>query len=69
MRNSPLKKVVIEQLKSIMPEAKDTNEAVMKLISELARHYGNALECYERLEKYEQNRIIRILKKLKVIKV
>jgi len=37
VRNNPLKKVVIEQLKSIMPEAKDTNEAVMKLISELAQ--------------------------------
>jgi hypothetical protein len=69
VRNRPLKKVVIEQLKSIMPEAKDTNEAVMKLISELARHYGNALECYERLEKYENSKLIMILRKLKVIRI
>lgn len=69
MRNRPLKKVVIEQLKSIMPEAKDTNEAVMRLISELARHYENAIQCYEKLEKYENSKLIRILRKLKVIRI
>jgi hypothetical protein len=69
MRNRPLKKAVLLQLLSIVGDAGDVNEAVLKLITELERHYDNALKCYDKLEKYEQNRIIRILRKLKVIRI
>jgi len=69
MKNRPLKKAVLLQLLSIVGDAGDTNEAILKLITELARHYSNAIKCYERLEKYEQNRIIRILRKLRVIRI
>ena len=69
MKNRPLKKAILIQLLNIVGDASDTNEAVLKLITELARHYHNALECYERLEKYENSKIIKILRKLKVIKV
>jgi hypothetical protein len=69
VRNRPLKKAILIQLLNIVGDASDTNEAILRLITELARHYGNALKCYERLEKYEQNRIIRILRKLKVIRI
>jgi len=68
MRNRPLRKAVLLQLINVIGDASDTNEAVLKLISELIRHYSNAIQCYDKLEKYEQNRIIRILRKLKVIK-
>jgi hypothetical protein len=69
MRNRPLKKAVLLQLLNIVGDAGDVNEAVLKLITELARHYDNALKCYDKLEKYEQNKIIRILRKLKVIRI
>ena len=69
VRNRPLKKAVLLQLLSVVGDAGDVNEAVLKLITELARHYDNELKCYERLEKYEQNRIIKLLRKLKVIRI
>ena len=69
MRNRPLKKAILLQLINVVGDAGDTNEAILKLITELARHYSNAIKCYERLEKYEQNRIIRILRKLRVIRI
>jgi hypothetical protein len=69
MRNRPLKKEAFTQLQSLMPEAKDTSEAVLKLIYELSRHYSNALQCYDMLEKYEKHPIIKILRKLKVIRI
>jgi hypothetical protein len=69
VRNRPLKKAVLLQLINVVEDVSDTNEAVLKLISELIRHYDNALKCYDKLEKYKQNKIIKILRKLKVIKV
>jgi hypothetical protein len=69
VRNRPLKKAILLQLINVVGDAGDTNEAILKLITELARHYSNAIKCYERLEKYEQNRIIRILRKLRVIRI
>jgi hypothetical protein len=69
MKNRPLRKAILLQLINIVGDAGDVNEAVLKLITELARHYDNALKCYDKLEKYEQNKIIRILKKLKVIRI
>jgi hypothetical protein len=69
MRNRPLRKAVLLQLINVVGDAGDVNEAVLKLITELTRYYSNAIECYDKLEKYEQNRIIRILRKLKVIRI
>ena len=69
MRNRPLKKAILLQLINVVGDAGDTNEAVLRLISELIRHYTNATQCYDKLEKYEQNRIVKLLRKLKVIKV
>jgi hypothetical protein len=69
MRNRPLKKAVLLQLINVVGDVSDTNEAVLKLISELIRHYTNATQCYERLEKYENSKLIRILRKLKVIRI
>jgi hypothetical protein len=69
MKNRPLRKAILLQLLNIVGDVSDTNEAVLKLITELARHYSNAIKCHDKLEKYEQNKIIRILKKLKVIRI
>ena len=69
VRNRPLRKAILIQLLNIVGDVSDTNEAVLKLISELIRHYTNATQCYDKLEKYEQNKIIRILRKLKVIRI
>jgi hypothetical protein len=69
VRNRPLKKAVLLQLINVVGDVSDTNEAVLKLISELIRHYTNATQCYEKLEKYENSKLIRILRKLKVIRI
>jgi uncharacterized protein HemY len=69
MKNRPLRKAILLQLINIVGDAGDVNEAVLKLITELARHYDNALKCYERLEKYENSKLIKILRKLKVIRI
>jgi len=63
MKNRPLKREVLTQLRRLT-EARDTNEAVMMIITQLSHHYMNAMLCYEKLEKYEKHPIIRALKKL-----
>jgi len=69
LRNRPLKKELLRTLESLAPQAKDTNEAVMMVITQLSHHFMNATLCYEELEKYRKNWAVKILRKLRLIRI